>query len=182
MWKNLMLTLCTLALVSLTTGEALAQRNRTRTGTAGGTATSTGQVQNNGGGSYSNSGHKSWTGPNGRNGSATTTGSGQVTGAPGEGVKNSYNGEVTTGQGNTYDVDHQADYGYDQDEGVTRDGSTDVTNEQGQSVGSGSSSGSAKYGEGYQSERTQTGPQGHSTTKSVRGGKSGSGTYRNIER
>ena len=64
MWKNFLLTLCTLALVSLTTGEALAQRNRTRTGTNGGTATSTGQVQNNGGGSYSNSGHKSWTGPN----------------------------------------------------------------------------------------------------------------------
>ena len=182
MWKNLFFALCTFALISLTSSECLAQRNRTRSGTAGGTATSTGQVQRNGGGNYSNSGHKSWTGPNGKTGSATTTGNGQVTGAPGEGVNNSYNGQVTTGKGSTYHVDHEADYQYDQEEGVTRDGSTEVTNDQGQTVGSGSSSGSAKYGEGYQSERTQTGPQGHTTTKNVRGGKSGSGTYRNVER
>lgn len=181
MLRKITITLCAFCFIALSSGEALAQRNRTRTGANGGTAVSTGQVQRQGGGAYSNSGQKTWTGPNGNNGSATTSGNGKWSRTE-NGANNTYNGQVTTGQGNTYDVDHQADYGYDQDDGVTRDGSTEVTNEQGETLGTGSSSGSAKYGEGYQSERTQTGPQGRATTKSTRGGRNGSGFYRDIER
>lgn len=145
------------SLLLLCGGEAEAQRSRSRQGPGGGTSSTSRQVQNTGNGAYQKSGSRTWMGPRGTTGSVTSEGGGQITGGKGQGVQNVYQGQVTTGKGNTYDVDHSADYHYDPTTGLTRDGSTTVTNSAGQGVTSSSSS-SAKQGEGYQRGTTITGP------------------------
>ncbi len=143
---------------------AHAQRSRSRTGLAGGQAQQTMQIQRQGNGAYSNNGGWQYKGPAGNRAGTTSSGQGQWTRTD-QGVNNSYNGTVTTNNGSSYDVDHNADYNYTQGEGVNRHGSTAVTNGQGDTVGSTSSSGSLGRGQGYSGHQTVTGKQGHSAAR-----------------
>ena len=146
---------------------AHAQRSRTRTGARGGTSVVNQQVQNTGNGGYIRNGGRTYTSPTGQSRSTQSSGQGQWTGGQGQGAQNSYQGQVTTGKGNTYSVDHNADYQYDQATGLTRNGSTSVTNSAGETVGTSTSSSSAGAGQGRQRTTTTTGPSGNSSITNV---------------
>lgn len=152
-------------LVGLSAEQALAQRTRSRAGLAGGQASQATQVNRQGNGAYNNDGNWQYQGPKGNSAGATSTGQGKWTYTNGQGVNNSYNGNVTTNNGNNYDVDHNADYNYTQDEGVDRSGSTTVTNDQGETVGNSQSSGNVSKGNGYSGNQSITGKQGSSAVR-----------------
>ncbi len=114
---------------------------------------------NNGDGTYNKEGSRSVTGPNGETRTGTTSGSGSVTKTE-NGVSKTYNGTLTNGQGQSYDVNRQADYSRNGDGTGSRNGSHSLTDSDGNVVRSGNSSTLYTPGQGTETTGSRTNSQG----------------------
>jgi hypothetical protein len=120
-------------------------RQRTRTAT---TPTG-GSLAPRGGRTFTHSGTYTGTGPSGRSGSGTYSGQGSRQFIPGQGVEGDYSGQVTTQQGQTWNLNHQHTTTHTH-EGWQRQGSTTLQNAEGKTVGSSSSLIEGQAGQGWQ--------------------------------
>ncbi len=98
---------------------------------------------------FTHSGTYTRTGPSGRAGGGTYSGQGSRQFLPGQGVEGDYSGQVTTQQGQTWNLNHQHTTTRT-DEGWQRQGSTTVQNAEGETVGSSSGLIEGQAGQGWQ--------------------------------
>jgi hypothetical protein len=119
------------------------QRTATATTSTGGSLTPSGER------TFTHSGTYTGTGPSGRSGSGTYSGQGSRQFIPGQGVEGDYSGQVTTQQGQTWNLNHQHTTTHTH-EGWQRQGSTTLQNAEGKTVGSSSSLIEGQAGQGWQ--------------------------------
>ncbi|WP_457416194.1 hypothetical protein [Thermostichus sp. OS-CIW-23] len=119
------------------------QRTRTATTPTAGSLTPRGER------TFTHSGTYTGTGPSGRSGSGTYSGQGSRQFIPGQGVEGDYSGQVTTQQGQTWNLNHQHTTTRT-NEGWQRQGSTTLQNAEGKTVGSSSSLIEGQAGQGWQ--------------------------------
>ena len=119
------------------------QRTRTATTPTAGSLTPSGER------TFTHSGTYTGTGPSGRSGSGTYSGQGSRQFIPGQGVEGDYSGQVTTQQGQTWNLNHQHTTTHTH-EGWQRQGSTTLQNAEGKTVGSSSSLIEGQAGQGWQ--------------------------------
>lgn len=98
---------------------------------------------------FTTSGTYTGTGPSGRSGSGTYSGQGSRQFIPGQGVEGDYSGQVTTQQGQTWNLNHQHTTTRT-NEGWQRQGSTTLQNAEGKTVGSSSSLTEGQAGQAWQ--------------------------------
>ncbi len=185
MKMNKILVTVTALVFALTAVDAASARERTRTTTGknGRSVTVNKDRVRTDKGSFSNTGTYTRTGANGETRSGSYTGTSDRTKTE-DGFAVDKSGEVTTGKGNTYNVDANSSYSYSTDNGWQRTGNTSVTNSSGEVVRT--TSGSADVTDsGLVREGTVTGRKGNTynvdstTTKGTEGGLTKSSTVTN---
>ncbi|MFT0799014.1 hypothetical protein NW843_09705 [Synechococcus sp. R5-12] len=139
------LLLVTALLMALAPFAQARPRQRTRTATT----PTAGSLAPRGGRTFTHSGTYTRTGPSGRSGSGTYSGQGSRQFIPGQGVEGDYSGQVTTQQGQTWNLNHQHTTTRT-NEGWQRQGSTTLQNAEGKTVGSSSSLIEGQAGQGWQ--------------------------------
>ncbi|MGY2725433.1 hypothetical protein [Thermostichus sp. OS-CIW-26] len=139
------LLLVTALLMALAPFAQARPRQRTRTATT----PTAGSLTPRGERTFTHSGTYTGTGPSGRSGSGTYSGQGSRQFIPGQGVEGDYSGQVTTQQGQTWNLNHQHTTTRT-NEGWQRQGSTTLQNAEGKTVGSSSSLIEGQAGQGWQ--------------------------------
>jgi hypothetical protein len=140
---------CLLLAIALLMALAPFAQARPRQRTATATTPTAGSLTPSGERTFTHSGTYTRTGPSGRSGSGTYSGQGSRQFIPGQGVEGDYSGQVTTQQGQTWNLNHQHTTTRT-NEGWQRQGSTTLQNAEGKTVGSSSSLIEGQAGQGWQ--------------------------------
>jgi len=140
---------CLLLVTALLMALAPFAQARPRQRSATATTPTAGSLTPRGERTFTHSGTYTRTGPSGRSGSGTYSGQGSRQFIPGQGVEGDYSGQVTTQQGQTWNLNHQHTTTHTH-EGWQRQGSTTLQNAEGKTVGSSSSLTEGQAGQGWQ--------------------------------
>ncbi|MFS8805606.1 hypothetical protein NW813_12495 [Synechococcus sp. R55.6] len=167
---------CLLLVTALLMALAPFAQARPRQRTATATTPTGGSLAPRGGRTFTHSGTYTGTGPSGRSGSGTYSGQGSRQFIPGQGVEGDYSGQVTTQQGQTWNLNHQHTTTRT-NEGWQRQGSTTVHNAQGETVGSSSSLTEGQAGQGWQRSGQFSNARDQTCTTESRGTPTGPGQW-----
>ncbi|HIK20999.1 MAG TPA: hypothetical protein IGR15_08075 [Synechococcus sp. M44_DOE_062] len=146
------------------------QRSRIAPSSTGGSPALSGER------TFTTSGTYTRTGSTGTSSSGTYSGQGSRQLIPGQGIQGDYSGQVTTQQGQTWNLNHQHTTTRTS-EGWQRQGSTTVQNTQGKTVGSSSSLTEGQAGHGWQRSGQFNNARGQTYTTESRGTPTGPGQW-----